>query len=314
MSVGFVVNPAISGRAASSRIPSRSAPSAKIFTVLSPSSVISVALRWPLLLLDPGCGVGQIGHGDIRLDRCRSAVVTVEMHGLLPGAARGFDVTPPVAHARAARQIEGQARRGTKQHARLGLAARAGIAVVMRAHADLVERHDAAQSFVHLVDLAAGLPAPRDVRLIGHHDEDEAGPPQVSAGFSDTWQHPELRERSGWPRHAVPDERLVEHSVPIEEAGWAPACRDQASNRPSRASTSMDSIDVRRACRPVRSFFQPSARMRSVLMRTTGTSPFQPRSPPVYSNRVLPAGRPTTSMASSAISVTATKSPVATLT
>src|ERR1019366_7587650 len=193
------------------------------------------------------------------------------------------------------------------------LAAPAGVSIVVRAHAHLVQRHQAAQPFVHPVNLGARLRAAGDVRLIGHHDEDEAGPPQAGTGLGDTWEHPELLQRSGRRWHSAPDEGLIEHPVPIEEDGRAPTCRDQASNRPSRASASMDSIDARRACRPVRSFFQPSARMRSVLIRTTGTSPFQPRAPPVYSNCVLPAGRPTTSMASPAISVRVTESPVATV-
>jgi hypothetical protein len=45
---------------------------------------------------------------------------------------------------------------------------------------------------VHPVDLGAGLLAPGDIWLIGHHDEDEASPPQFGARVGDARQDPEL--------------------------------------------------------------------------------------------------------------------------
>ena len=51
--------------------------------------------------------------------------------------------------------------------------------------------------------------------------------------------------------------------------------------RPARMSGIIASIDWRSASRVLRSQRQPSERIRSVLSRTIGTSPFQPRSPPV---------------------------------
>ncbi len=68
----------------------------------------------------------------------------------------------------------------------------AGVRIVMRTHADLVQRHQAAQPLVHPVNLHACLRAPGDVWLIGYDDKNEAGPPQVSAGLHDPWQQAEL--------------------------------------------------------------------------------------------------------------------------
>ena len=128
----------------------------------------------------------------MRAGRRRLAVVALDVYGGHAGTPRGFDVTPPVSHASAARQVEVEPLRGIQQQARPRLAARAAVAVVVRAYADLVERHEAAQPFVHLVDLGAGLLAPGDIWLIGHHDEDEAGPPQFGARVGDARQDPEL--------------------------------------------------------------------------------------------------------------------------
>ena len=62
------------------------------------------------------------------------------------------------------------------------------------------------------------------------------------------------------------------------------SCGDEGAGahiRPACMSGIIASIDWRSASRVLRSQRQPSARMRSVSSRTIGTSPFQPRSPPV---------------------------------
>jgi len=122
----------------------------------------------------------------MRADRCRLAIVTLNVDGSHPGAPRGFDITPSVSYASAARQIEVEPLRGIQQQAWLGLATRAAVRVVVQAYADLVQRHEAAQPFVHPVDLGACLRAPGDIWLIGHHDKDEASPPQFRARLGDT--------------------------------------------------------------------------------------------------------------------------------
>src|ERR1019366_6283214 len=95
----------MSGRPASLRIASRSAPPAKIFTVLSPRSVIPGALRCPPLLLNPGRGFRQDCHGDMRADGCRLIVVRFHVyrsHSGGPGGAEPAEAVgaPPAAPAR----------------------------------------------------------------------------------------------------------------------------------------------------------------------------------------------------------------------
>jgi hypothetical protein len=122
----------------------------------------------------------------MRADGGRLAIVTLNVDRSYPGAPGGFDVTPSVSYADAARQIEVESLGGVQQQAWLGLATHAGVAVVVRAYADFVQRHEAAQPFVHPVDLGACLPAPGDIGLIGHHDQDEPSPPQFRARLRDT--------------------------------------------------------------------------------------------------------------------------------
>src|SRR5262245_2655446 len=96
-----------------------------------------------------------------------------------------------------------------------------------------------------------------------------------------------------------------------EQANLAMQKNGQISPRlASELSASSDSF---RASREGRAPAQPSARMREILSLTTGTSPFQPRSPPLYSYLTRAGSRPTTSQARSAISLTVIVSPVATL-
>src|ERR1039458_7729539 len=66
----------------------------------------------------------------------------------------------------------------------------------------------------------------------------------------------------------------------------------------------MANIESRKAsCEPERQV-QPRPRMRSVLSLTIGTSPFQPRFPPAYSNSTWRGSRPAHSAANCAISFT----------
>src|SRR5690348_17341266 len=161
---------------------------------------------------------------------------------------------------------------------------------------------------MHTVDLIAGLLASRDVRLVGYDHKRESQLPQAITGLDNAGQQAQLLDARGRVRYPITDFDLVEHPIAIEEDRGAgsddSALIAHVSNRPARTSTSIAAIESRRASSQVRSFFQPSDRIRSELSRTIGTSPFQPRSPPVYSNIVCPAGSPTTSTAISAISVT----------
>ena len=132
MSVGFVVNPAISGRAASSRMPSRSAPSAKIFTRRSPYSVILYLSHVALEAANPRHGLEQASDDEVGAHCRRLVIMTFDEDRANPGAPSGFDVPPPVAHAHAGRQIEVEPASGVEKHARLRLAAAASVVVVVR--------------------------------------------------------------------------------------------------------------------------------------------------------------------------------------
>ena len=70
------------------------------------------------------------------------------------------------------------------------------------------------------------------------------------------------------------------------------------------ASSTSASSAARSASRVPRSHVQPSAWIRDVSKRITGTSPSQPERPPVYSNVTRAGSRPAASTAMPAISVT----------
>ena len=88
-------------------------------------------------------------------------------------------------------------------------------------------------------------------------------------------------------RSALADYGPVEHPITIEEHR-RPARRlgTRHVSFPALTSFAIDSKEACIACRVDMEFVQPRARMRSVLNLTTGTSPFQPRSVPEYSNFV----------------------------
>ena len=54
----------------------------------------------PLLLSNPGRGLGQVRHRDMRAAGRRLVMATFNVYRLHPGAAGGFDVPPSVAYAR----------------------------------------------------------------------------------------------------------------------------------------------------------------------------------------------------------------------
>ena len=131
------------------------------------------------------------------------------------------------------------------------------------------------------------LEAPGHVGLVGHDHEHEAPGPEAGAGLGHPRHHDQLVGRAGRKGPAVAHERLVAHAVTVEEdgrAGGAGGVRTGARRhvkRPDLASPSMDRSDASSAWRVSMALAHPRARMRSVLIRTTGTSPFHPRSPPL---------------------------------
>ena len=75
-------------------------------------------------------------------------------------------VSPAVAYHEASREIDVPELGCLGQHARSRLAARASFAVIVRAHADVIERELALNPAVHLVDGRKGLKATSDVQLV----------------------------------------------------------------------------------------------------------------------------------------------------
>ena len=84
-----------------------------------------------------------------------------------------------------------------RNQTRLGLAARAFIAIVMRADAHVVQMQLARKPRVHLVESALGQRASCDVRLIRNHHQQVARIVEHSAGFTDTGQQFELAQAAG---------------------------------------------------------------------------------------------------------------------
>src|SRR3954471_16960603 len=93
ISVGFVVNPSISGFAQSATIPSMSAPSAKIRT-FSSSAVVIAHLHFGVE--DPGDGLDEGCHDYIGARATPFKVFVVHEHGAGAGGAARVDVPPAV--------------------------------------------------------------------------------------------------------------------------------------------------------------------------------------------------------------------------
>ena len=173
--------------------------------------------------------------------------------------------------------------RGVQQHARGGLPALAPVRVVVGADSYFVQRQARAQLAIDLLHSLGGLGPAGDVRLIGNDDQNQAGVVEPPAGALDSWQQLKLLGGCRRVRLSVHDSWAVQNAVTIKEDG-RPAGGGvvrRAHSRPERASGTIASIESRSASREPIEFCQPRARMREVSNRTTGTSPFHPRSPPL---------------------------------
>src|SRR6266852_1782378 len=127
MSVGLVVNPATRGFSASVRMLSRSAPSAKTFTVRSCSTAGSLALDAAEEVLDSTLEVGGAG---IRLRVSDALVRACGLHdqdGPAAGSGAGHDIAVGVADHPGAREVDVELGRSREQHSRGGLPAVANL-------------------------------------------------------------------------------------------------------------------------------------------------------------------------------------------
>ena|SRR5215471_13042367 len=90
---------------------------------------------------------------------------------------------------------------------------------------------------------------------------------------------------------AVPPGIGLECAVALDYGDVAWSCITPLARcdqiRPARMSSSIERIEASSAWRLECRQRQPMARMRWVASRTTGTSPFHPRSPPLYRNCTL---------------------------
>src|SRR5579871_928623 len=148
INVGFVVKPAIKGFWDSSRMDSRSAPSAKILTLNAVDlagamprarfcSEFASGMAAPLPAGDfdnPIRGFGQRSHFEIRSIGAAFAIAVINEHGLAAGALAGFHVAPAVADDVTRGQVDIPTACGIEEQSGLRFAAGAMIAVVMRAN------------------------------------------------------------------------------------------------------------------------------------------------------------------------------------
>ncbi len=137
------------------------------------------------------------------------------------------------------------------------------------------------QAPVHFGNLLGRNQPARDVRLIGDQDQRETGFAQFVAGFANARQETQVRRRWRADRACLGGERR--DSRRHRDPGTRRGAYIRAS--PAESRRAWNSEPAQSAWRVSRLHVQPRPRMRSVFKRTTGTSPFQPRSPPVYSKR-----------------------------
>src|SRR5208337_4661668 len=283
ISVGLVVNPRIHGLSASSRMEAQSAPSAKILTRNEATSGIARHSHWHASMSapkNPLRGFAQRADSHERPIGTLFGVAVVDEDRATAGAVAGFDVAPTVANNIAGLQIDIPNAGRFEQQARLRLAAGATRGVVVRAEAHAVQLQEALQALVHLGDLFGRDQATRDVRLICDQDQREPSLAQSAAGFANARQQSKIGEGRGRVWFALAQDGAIHDAVAIQKHGTA-----HYYILPRRASATNALSDTHRAWRVLRLHVQPRERMRSVFKRTTGTSPFQPRSPPVYSRR-----------------------------
>ena len=268
-------------------MPSRSAPSAKIFTrELARSTAGSCGQGSAVDRLDDprhaswqsaDRQVGRLSESARRSRRSTNTVTTCRRRARL-------DVAPAVADHHAVRQVEVPARRPRRGASR---AAACGTRTRRRRRAGRRRRRRAA--------------ARCSRRSIASRPLAGSSAPRAMSGWlvTTTSASPAPRRR-GRPRRRPAAARTrvlaaaatarrrrttarVEHAVAVEEDGGA-AHAPAAPRAGRRASPAIEL--AQRLARPGARGSSPARGSASVSIRTTGTSPFQPRSPPVYSNAV----------------------------
>src|SRR5689334_11921253 len=136
MSVGLVVNPRMSGFAAISFMPARSAPSAKSFTRKRPTK--SFFCTFFLHFQNVSHRRAERFHHGVRSRRSLVRIPALYLDRITASGASCFHVTPAIAHHVAALERNAQLPRRGSQHPRSGLAAPAPRALGMGTDLDQI--------------------------------------------------------------------------------------------------------------------------------------------------------------------------------
>ena len=128
-----------------------------------------------------------------------------------------LDVSPPVTHHEAARQVDGPVSGGVQEQARARFSACAAVRVVVEADTEVVQPDAGADMGVYALDGFLPRRAARDIGLVGHPNEHKAGALEAAASLYRPLDELYLRQvgrRIGLP---AADNRLIEHAIPVEE-------------------------------------------------------------------------------------------------
>lgn len=128
--------------------------------------------RIHFLAEDPIGGFLERTRAEIRSGLRRTlGIVMVEEDGAAPGGRTGIDVAPAVANQKAVGQVDVVTGGSFQQQSGFRFPAIAGVAVVVPADEEIIERQGGGDGSIHPFDRSAGLVAPSDVGLIGNDDQ-----------------------------------------------------------------------------------------------------------------------------------------------
>src|SRR5271157_2935002 len=191
------------------------APTSPTFTLLLGSIFFQIDL-----FDDPLHGFAERPHSRVgRLRRSALAVSAVDPHRAAAGRLSGFDVAPAVADQKAAGQVRAETRSSFQYQPRLGLAAIASVAVVVRAYQNLVQRQLASQPRANRIHGFGGLCSARHIRLVRHDNQREAPPFQPLQRLRGARHNPHFGCGLRWIRFAVPYDGFVQHAVAVQKDG-----------------------------------------------------------------------------------------------
>lgn len=146
-------------------------------------------------------------------------VPTIDKDRRASGALAGLHIAPSIANHEAVGQTQTGVAGGIFEHARVRLSARAPVAIVMIANAELVDRKGQRQLRVHRVNHVTPLCASGDIGLISDNHETKSGITQSNERIAYPGQDFEVLHAHRWVRSSVANERAIDHPVTIKENG-----------------------------------------------------------------------------------------------